>query len=245
MVRRRDIRAGRAAGTGLLLLALLGGATACARPEPAEPQPVDVLREYLTALERGDADAAWDLLDPALRGERTPDSFRAYVEHNRDELVEQARAALAAATEKPAEMRAIVRIGADEVTVLREPDGWRLAAPYWPAPRADTPADALRALHEALDRGDLATVRETLLRPPARDALDGLVAALSAAAAAAAESGETAGDEITVPFEGGGGVVLVREEGRWFVAALHFAPAPPDAAPPDPPPPGRPPSPLP
>jgi hypothetical protein len=126
-------------------------------------------------------------------------------------------------------MRAVVRVGREDVSVVREADGWRLAAPYWPAPPAATPAATLRALHDALGRGDLATARDALLGGAARSELDRLVAALGAAAAAAPDSPDPPDPEareLTVPLDGGGAVTLTRDGPRWRVTALRL-PGPP------------------
>ena len=225
---REGGRAALRALVGLLSLAwLLAG---CGPPKEKGPEPEDIVRDYLAALERGDADAAYDLLDPSLRGDRDRETFRVYVEANREELLEQAREAVALVNRRAGDLRAVVEVEGTDVEVVRESDGaWRLARPVWPQPRTTTPADTLRALAGALHRGDLGLIHDALLDDRARERLDGLALALRAAAD---EPIPSDGDPFVVELPGGGSVTLVPVGGEWRVRTLVF-PSPRDPATPD------------
>ena len=218
-----------AAAVCLLLLTLTG---ACApRAREAAPAPEEAVRSYLAALERGDADAAFELLAPALRGEHDRPSFRAYYEENREELIAQARAAVDAVGRHPPDLRAVVVVDGVPVEVVREADGrWRLAQPLWPRDPTGTPADTLRALADGLAHGDLARIRDTLLDEPARERLSCIVESLREAAARAAESdpGPPAADPLLVPLSGGGHVTLGRVGEEWRIRSLALPCAPPE-----------------
>lgn len=156
---------------------------ACAPAAPQRPAPGDVVRDYLSAVERGDADAAYELLAPPLRAEMDPEAFRAYFQRFRPELHQQAEA-LYEATRSAPEIHAVVRVPEGAVTVREHRDGWRLTEPLWPmdpqGPRAALLAFAGR-LH----------------------------------AASVPEPGEA--EDLTVPLEGGGEVVLRRGDKGWVV----------------------------
>ena len=85
----------------------------------------------------------------------------------------------------------------------------------WPRPVDASPADALRSLHDALERGDLAWVREELLSGPAAEAFSRWLEALARACSAVPYAGDA--ETVDRPLDGGGSVTLIREEGRWRV----------------------------
>lgn len=226
-------------------LLLWAWVSACTGASPAA-SPADTLRAYREAVERRDAAAVHRLLSADTRDEVSVDAIAASLERSGPELERDARrmeGALALGLEERAELPVE---GGLPVELVREPTGSTPpgAAPAGtassdrpPAPPASeppfaidggaleivslaTPEQAVRALREALARGDLRLFL-AVLSASSRTALETERARLLEETSEPADlEVEVEGDRATVRLTGGRTLPLVREGSTWRVMDL-------------------------
>ena len=202
-----------------LFSALLAAPSVAQGPAPSA---APVLRSWLDALERGDADAAWELLTPDARAGHTLPTFREAVAAGREELIRKARAWLAAADGAP--VRAVVTVGRLELTLAQEPDGWRLAR--WPEAAGGSARDTAAAAARLARAHLLDGLRRLALAPAARAELERRLDAAATALDAIAAGEEPEGDAVEATLPDGSVVRLIRTDGGWWMADLRWLTAP-------------------
>lgn len=188
-------------------------APACA---PRLPKPRDAVRAYADAVEKGDADALYEMLTEKSRRHWQRDDLRALVEDVREELAQQAREL----SDEGATISTVARV--------RYPDGEIASLDFEGGAFKIATADALpgggRSPEEAL---------EQLRRVLARRSYPGLMRVLTKDSRSAIESEvrslvvglehpegleiEVEGERATVRVEGGHSVRLRREDGLWKI----------------------------
>ncbi|GMV43555.1 MAG: hypothetical protein AMXMBFR64_52710 [Myxococcales bacterium] len=184
--------------------------------QPA-PSAAPALRAWLDALERGDADAAWELLAPEARLAHTLPSFREAVQAGRGDLIRKARAWVDAA--EGASVRATVTVGRLEVELEPSAEGWRLTR--WPEGAGAGGAEAARSAAR-LARARLLDGLGLTLAPDARAALARRLEEAAGALDALAAGGEPTGDVMEATLRDGAVVRLVRRDDGWWLADLRW-----------------------
>jgi hypothetical protein len=207
------------------MVTVIAGAAAfqggCARPG-ALPGPEDTVRRYVDAVRADDAQAAYDLLDPATRAEVPFDRFAAAMRENRPELLDQAAALEEALAQREVRPRARARLpGGESVTLVEEADGWRVESGVAQLPVLETPRDAVLALRRALLRRSLPDVQRVLSRAT-RDELEADIQRLLDETADELDlEYEVEGDQAQVRTSGGRQIHLIREAGEWRVVDVQ------------------------
>jgi hypothetical protein len=207
-------RSGRAALLGATVVA----AAAC-QTSTSGGSPRATLERFYRAAHRDDAAALYELLPARARANESLATFRARLARDRVELHGVATAVqrtLGAGTSPHLE----VPTGDDGVaTVVADADGWRVAQSGLGPVAAASPADAVRALRAALQRGNLAALLY-VLSDRARGALQAELAALVAALGdpdGLEPTTTPAGQHLELRLPDGRTVVLVREGPAWRV----------------------------
>lgn len=199
-------------------LCVVGG---CARGEAARvTDPAQSVAALRTALEHDDADAVYALLDPELRASLDRASF----ERLWRETPTERRELFEALRDTDGQLRARASVAFDsgeEVGLVLDDGQWRIAGGVLDAAALQTPEDALRALHLALERRSL----DGLLRVLSAERRATWQAAFEATLEATADSAdlqvEVRGDTAEVRTTGGGVILLVREAGEWHVVDVR------------------------
>jgi hypothetical protein len=201
----------------LLFLALAAGCGA----GPGVQGPAGAIRGYAGALERGDADAAWALLDEDARRGRTRADHAALMEPNRGELEEQGRA-LSDAGGSGVEARARVPLRSGENVVLVLENGrWVIDGGVLDAAGLGTPLDAIAAFRRALMRRDLAGLERVLARETRAEWEEEVRRLVDSTADPNDLDVELQGNRARVRTTGGGSIELVRESGEWRVVDVR------------------------
>ncbi|MFO0694380.1 MAG: hypothetical protein U0230_12545 [Polyangiales bacterium] len=198
--------------------------SACGGASPAA-SPGDTLRAYREAVERGDAAAVHRLLSADTRDEVPVEAVAAALEGSGPELEREARqmeAAVALGLEESAE---VPLEGGLPVELVREPEGgpegpFAIDGGAFELVSLATPEQTVRALREALSRGDLRLFL-AVLSSSSRTALETERARLLEETSEPADlEVEIEGDRATVRLTGGRTLPLVREGSTWRVMDL-------------------------
>ncbi|MGE0788448.1 MAG: hypothetical protein AB7S26_22425 [Sandaracinaceae bacterium] len=198
-----------------------GGAAPAAGPRPA-------VAAFARALERGDADGTYALLDEARRRGRSDEEHRALMQTNAAELREQGRSLREALGTDAVEARAHAELRTGETVVLvLEADGWRIDGGVLDAAGLGSPLDAVAALRRALMRRDLPGIERVLSRQTRAEWEEEVRALVDATADELDLEVELEGNRAHVRTTGGGSIELVRESGEWRVVDVRPAGAPP------------------
>lgn len=202
---------------GLVFALGLGG---CGEgPRSAGPTPV--LARYAGALTRGDAQAAWALLDEEARLGRTEAAHTRLMDTNGTELRAEGQALRRAAAEGIG-ARARVRLASGETVVLvLEEDGWRIDGGVLDAVGLGSPREAVAAFRRALMRRDLRGIERTLSRQTRAEWEDEVRRLVESTEDEADLEVELQGDQARVHTTGGGVVELVRESGQWRIVDIE------------------------
>ena len=196
---------------GALILLGCGGGPPVRGPSPS-------IESYAGALQRGDADRAWALLDEDARRGRSEAEHAALLAANETELREQGEALSRAAGTDAVEARARVPLQSGETVVLVLEDGrWRIDGGVLDAAGLGTPLDAVAAFRRALMRRDLAGIERVLSRQTRAEWEEELRRVLEATEDADDLEVEIQGNRARVRTTGGGTIELVRESGEWRV----------------------------
>jgi ketosteroid isomerase-like protein len=183
--------------------------------------PTRVVRSYAGALQRGDADGAWGLLDEDARRGRTRDDHTALVTANAAELRDQGEALERAARTDAMEARARVPLASGETVVLVLEDGrWRIDGGLLDAAGLGTPQDAVAALRRALMRRDLPGVERVLSRQTRAEWEEEVRRVVESTEDVDDLEVEIQGNRARVRTTGGGSIELVRESGEWRVVDI-------------------------
>jgi hypothetical protein len=194
-------------------LCSLGG---CASTPARVPDPRATARAFAAAAERGDAKAAWALLDPELRARLDRKDFERTLADNHQELQGLSRGL--ARVDPSALAQAEVELADGERVLLVLEDGqWHVAGGVLDAQALDTPEAAVIALRHALARQSL----PALLRVLSAERRAAWLAAFEQSMERTADpldlEIDVHGDEAVVHLREGGEIHLKREAGRWQV----------------------------
>ena len=199
---------------------LLPSNLATAQEPAAAPTPVEA---WVSAVDRHDADAAFELLAPDAREGMTREAFRAYFERNYDLIHRQAEGLR---TPPPAPvLRAIVPVDGSSVHLVRDGERWLIEDPVAPFLPANGLSAAARSAALLARSRDLQALRRLLLTDGARVALD---ARLLVASRVLAEAGERLsrdppdGDRVEIPLPDGSPIVLLRTQNGWRMDGLEW-----------------------
>jgi hypothetical protein len=133
---------------GLAALVVMLG---CAHSK-SSGEPGATLVAWADAVERDDSHGAWLLLSADTRASLGESTFRERWQKSRDEQRSQAAALREALAEHHVHERARVsRSDGWEASLVRDIDGWRVAAPRPREPAAPTPEEAVRRFARALE----------------------------------------------------------------------------------------------
>lgn len=177
---------------------------------------------YADALERGDTDRAWALLDEDARRGRTEAEHARLMEQNAAELREQGDALERAAGSDAVEARARVTLASGETVVLVLEDGrWRIDGGVMDAHGMGTPRDAVAAFRRALMRRDLDGIERVLSRQTRAEWEEEVRRVVESTADPDDLEVEIQGNRAHVRTTGGGSIELVRESGEWRVVDVH------------------------
>lgn len=180
--------------------------------------PSRAILEYADALERGDADGAWALLDEDARRGRSREEHAALLEANGTELREQGDQLDRAARGDGVRAQARVRLASGETVVLVLEEGqWRIDGGVLDAAGLRTPRDAVAAFRRALMRRDLPGIERVLSRQTRAEWEEEIRRVVESTADEADLEVEVQGNRARVRTTGGGSIVLVRESGEWRV----------------------------
>jgi hypothetical protein len=202
----------RRAGPLLAFVILAGCASAPARV----PDPAESAAQFVAALRRDQPEAAYALLDPALRGSLGRERFLALWRDNRAELRELGER-LSRVTIAPKARAEVALDDGERIALVLEGGRWRLSGGVLDAQALGTPLDAVAELRRALRRQSL----PALLRVLSRERRAAWMAAFEKSMEQTRDPLdlriEVHGDEATVHLNGGGEIKLKREAGRWQV----------------------------
>lgn len=203
---------------GLLVIVLASGCGASARVEG----PSGTVRAYAGALSRGDAAAAWALLDEDARRGRAEAEHAALMGQNAEELADQAEALERAAGSEALEARARVPLRSGETIVLVLEDGqWRIDGGVLDAAGLGTPLDAVAAFRRAIMRRDLDGIERVLSRQTRAEWEEEVRRLVDSTADLDDLEVEIQGNRARVRTTGGGSIELVRESGEWRIVDVH------------------------
>ncbi|HJL19337.1 MAG TPA: hypothetical protein RMH99_26970 [Sandaracinaceae bacterium LLY-WYZ-13_1] len=189
---------------------------------PRVEGPSPTIAAYARALERGDEDAAWALLDEDARRGRSEDEHAALMAQNAEELEAQGDALARAAGSDAVEARARVTLQSGETVVLVLEDGrWRIDGGILDAAGLGTPRDAVAAFRRALMRRDLAGIERVLSRQTRAEWEEEVRRVVESTADPDDLEVEIQGNRARVRTTGGGAIELVRESGEWRVVDVH------------------------
>lgn len=174
------------------------------------------VRLWSEALERGDSNAVYALLNESSQQALGREGVAQLLTRDHEELSHVARAANA--DNSRLETVARVSFGDDRGALLVLEDGqFRVAATAALPARADSPEDALRELRDVLERRSFAG----LLRVLTQDASQTLSGHLQGVVEALGDPGavqiEVDGRRATARLPGGHTVTMEREDGAWRI----------------------------
>jgi len=181
------------------------------------PNPRDAADAYADAIDRGDSDAIYDMLDDETRRALTRDDVRRLVADQRAELADQAKAVRSSEARIRANATIRYQDGEDAVLELSDNGQFRIASADALPAGAKTPAQALQQLRRVLARRSypgfirvMSSSTRSAMENDIRSLIDGL------------ENPEElevrqTGDTAVVRTPGGRSILLRREEGIWRV----------------------------
>ncbi len=208
-------------GAATLGAAAVGAASLAGCSAATVAAPDDAIDAWVSAVERGNWDRAWELLSQDGRRGRSQAEFRQWAAANADALRAEAEGLRVARESKVAAVRAWIPLDAAHDVELTWSDGrWFLAENMPLLGGADTPMQAMSAVAALIESPEL----ESLLRvmgPSLRARYEAELSALSAALIAGAGqevvvNGDTATvsiDELTFR--------LVRVDGAWMLDGIN------------------------
>jgi len=202
------------AAASALLLAACGS-------RPPVPGPDATLLAYAQAAERGDADAAWEILSPAEKQRTSREDLRRAFRENRAELEDQARTlrrALAAPVRASAE---VPTADGGRAIVALEKGSWRIAGGVTGAESLRTPRDTMAVLRSALQRRSYDAVLRVLSRSARAQVEDEVRRLLFALEDIDALSIEVDGDHARIELDPGHAVELQHEDGEWRIVEVE------------------------
>lgn len=201
----------------MLVFALVGCASG-----PRVEDPAGTVHRYAAALEAGDREAAWALLDEETRRARTEAEHAALMEENAAELAAQGRALARASEGEALEARARLPLRSGEVVVLVLEDGaWRIDGGVLDAAGLATPRDAVAAFRRALMRRDLSGIERVLARQTRAEWEEEVRRLVDSLGDPDDLEIDVQGNSARVRTTGGGAIELVRESGEWRVVDVH------------------------
>lgn len=205
-----------------LLASLALAAVAVSGCAAHAPPPQQTVEAWIDAVQREDAEAAWDLLDDSARQGMTRDSFDAFFKKHHAELVVRANQLQARADQATARVEAQLPLDPQHTLALRHSDaGWRLASVDPDGLQQHTPRDTLASFVGALDARDL----DTLLALMSEERRVGLLGELDLLREQIARHLDqdlvTRGDRAVLQLDGGDRLLLVRRDGRWHIESLE------------------------
>jgi hypothetical protein len=186
---------------------------------------VDALTLYCQAVERGDAEAVYGLLDDSMKMGMDVEGFKAWFARNREGFQEQARDLAAHAREEDVRVEAAVPVVLGQEALLLWEDGeWRMLREV-PARGAQRgPRETIESLRRALRDQDM----EELLRLMSAERRAALLREMEALLTNLEGSQDnpivTQGDRADLVLDNGDRVKLVREDGFWRVSNYEQAP---------------------
>lgn len=187
-----------------------------------EEGPARTVERYAGALSRGDAPAAWALLDEEARRGRSEAEHAGLMATNATELREQGEALARAARPERMEAQARVHLSSGEAIVLvLEEGGWRIDGGVLDAAGLATPLDAVAAFRRALMRRDLPGLERVLSRQTRAEWEEEIRRLVEGTEDADDLEVEIQGARARVRTTGGGSIELVRESGEWRVVDVH------------------------
>lgn len=205
---------------------LLSHTSACA-PKRSDVGPDATLSAFSRALERGDAQTAYDLMSEAYRDRVSFEAFQASLAHNVEE-----RQALAKALEKRAERNAYVTVRLSDgrqVRLERRGDRYFIDTPIADFYSQATPKDALESfiraversrwdvLYELMPEADRAGIDVETLGKNLEAQIEELTRIVSLLKTSRELPIEVVGDRATMPYGESFTVRFVREDGRWKI----------------------------
>ncbi len=189
---------------------------------PREEGPSRAVERYAGALARGDAPAAWALLDEEARRGRTAARHGELMTANATELREQAEALARAAGAETIDAHARVELASGESVVLvLEEGGWRVDGGVLDAAGLATPLDAVAAFRRALMRRDLPGIERVMSRQTRAEWEEEIRRLVESTEDPDDLEVELQGNRARVRTTGGGSIELVRESGEWRVVDVH------------------------
>lgn len=220
--------------------AAVAGSIACGGASPRDPGSgaVDAVERWAAAVQEGDAEAIYELLDPATRATTSVEEIATLLSENRAELLDEA-ARIEARAKAGFPARARVSVSpTHEVVLVTDADAnaggrrWHVEGGVFGATSLATPTDAVRALHHALSLGSLEAILWVLSREARADAVAEIAAVLEETADPLALEVEVVEGRAVVKTPSGRRIVLVREANTWRIDAIgEAAPTAPDRAP--------------
>ncbi len=199
---------GAVALTGAAAVGCVGGSSV--------PEPRPVVDAYADAIERGDADAVWEMMTEESRRAISREELGRVLRDQKTELGEHAKGL--GSEERVISATAEVRYDDGEVVSLDLDDGeFRVTAADALPAAARTPAQALTQLRRVLARRSYPGLLR-VLSPRTRAAIErdlrSLVEGLDEPDALDVE---VVGDSAVIEVPGGHQVRLKREDGIWYV----------------------------
>ncbi|MEN9577817.1 MAG: hypothetical protein RJA70_826 [Pseudomonadota bacterium] len=201
----------------LLVLSSLGGAVSvlgCAQKVIADPRAT--AQAYAQAIQAGDAETLYALLNAEGRSALSPGEVQALLRASKPELL--ARAHQFAAAESEIRAEGTVRFHDGEQAVLSLEDGaFRVRAAGVLPGGANTPEQVMLELRSALSRRSYSALSRVLTKQ-SRDELEDMLRSLSdGLKEPTALPLQTNADQVVVTVPGGHRVELRREDGQWKV----------------------------
>jgi hypothetical protein len=187
-----------------------------------DDDPAATVLAWSEAMARGDVEALWALLASSVREGTDRERFGAALADAAEELRAQATAlrARARAGEVVARARQTLASG-EAVTLVRDPDGWRMDGGVLDAGGLRSPEDAVIALRRALLRRSLPGVLRLLARGVRAQVEAELARVIDATAHPEALDARVDGDDAVVVLPGGGAVRLRREASEWRIVDVE------------------------
>jgi len=180
------------------------------------PDPRLTVQLWSEALERGDSNAVYALLNESSQQALGREGVAQLLTRDRVELLQVARAARA----ENARLETVARVSFEEdrnALLVLEDGQFKVAATAALPARADSPEDALRELRDVLERRSFAG----LLRVLTQDASQTLRGHLEGVVEALGDPGtvqiEVDGRRATARLPGGHTVTMEREDGAWRI----------------------------
>ena len=194
------------------LAIVLGG---CAHHSEARLDPRLVLRAWSEAIAHDDPHTAYGLLSSSLKSRLSEPDFIVQWKAAPAELTTQLDALRSSTLDRQAALRQ--RDGRALVAVF-ESGAWRLAAPRPSDDGADSPAEALRRLVDALDARDFDAILRQLAEPLRSSLESALQDRLEKLRAAVKKGGiDATADHARILYDSRYHIDLIQENGRWRV----------------------------